>query len=148
MRERSRIAIRKRCKRTQPCEDPVSGGSCSRCSEDGVGGVTGTAFEIVVTEMSFCRHVSDRPPARWQSGVTARSRPPRRSRPHHSTRLADKVIEFGMMFAAAHEVRTGRAVQSECGKWKGLVLRICIRPLNGAFVLLAVTDIRAHPISF
>jgi hypothetical protein len=33
-------------------------------------------------------------------------------------------------------------------KWRGLVLRICIRPLHGAFGLLAITDIRAHPISF
>ena len=31
---------------------------------------------------------------------------------------------------------------------RGLVLRICIRPLHGAFVLLAIMDIRAHPISF
>src|SRR5260370_9342910 len=30
-------------------------------------------------------------------------------------------------------------------KWRGLVLRICIRPLHGAFVLLAIMDIRAHP---
>ena len=27
-------------------------------------------------------------------------------------------------------------------------MRICIRPLDGAFVLLAIMDIRAHPISF
>ena len=27
-------------------------------------------------------------------------------------------------------------------------MRICIRPLHGAFVLLAIMDIRAHPISF
>ena len=33
-------------------------------------------------------------------------------------------------------------------RWRGLVLRICIRPLHGAFVLLAIMDIRAHPISF
>ena len=33
-------------------------------------------------------------------------------------------------------------------KWRGLVLRICIRPLHGAVVLLAIMDIRAHPISF
>jgi hypothetical protein len=33
-------------------------------------------------------------------------------------------------------------------KWRGLVLRICIRPLHGVFVLLAIMDIRAHPISF
>jgi hypothetical protein len=34
------------------------------------------------------------------------------------------------------------------GKRRGLVLLICIRPLRGAFVLLAIMDIRAHPISF
>jgi hypothetical protein len=33
-------------------------------------------------------------------------------------------------------------------KWRGLVMRICIRPLHLAFVLLAIMDIRAHPISF
>src|SRR6266481_10232119 len=31
---------------------------------------------------------------------------------------------------------------------EGVVLRICIRPLHGAFMLLAIMDIRAHPISF
>jgi len=36
----------------------------------------------------------------------------------------------------------------DVNKWRGLVLRICIRPLHGAFVLLAIMDIRAHPISF
>ena len=35
----------------------------------------------------------------------------------------------------------------DLNKWR-LVLRICIRPLHGAFVLLAIMDIRAHPISF
>src|SRR5258708_38399681 len=30
---------------------------------------------------------------------------------------------------------------------EGVVLRICIRPLHGAFMLLAIMDIRAHPIS-
>jgi hypothetical protein len=43
---------------------------------------------------------------------------------------------------------TGRAVQAECEQMEGVVLRICIRPLHGAFVLLAIMDIRAHPISF
>ena len=33
-------------------------------------------------------------------------------------------------------------------KWRGLVLRICIRPLHGAIELLAIMDIRAYPISF
>ena len=46
-------------------------------------------------------------------------------------------------------VWTGRALQAESEKnGGGLVLRICIRPLHGAFVLLAIMDIRAHPISF
>jgi len=35
----------------------------------------------------------------------------------------------------------------DVNKWRGLVLRICIRPLHGAFVLLAIMDIRAHPIT-
>ena len=45
-------------------------------------------------------------------------------------------------------VWTGRALQAKCEFWRVLVLRICIRPLHGAFVLLAIMDIRAHPISF
>jgi hypothetical protein len=45
-------------------------------------------------------------------------------------------------------VWTGRALQAEFKKWRGLVLRICIRPFHEAFVLLAIMDIRAHPISF
>jgi hypothetical protein len=45
-------------------------------------------------------------------------------------------------------VWTGRALQAECELWKVLVLLICIRPLHGAFALLAIMDIRAHPISF
>ena len=43
---------------------------------------------------------------------------------------------------------TGRALQAGCEQMEGVVLRICIRPLHGAFVLLAIMDIRAHPISF
>ena len=39
-------------------------------------------------------------------------------------------------------VWTGRALQAE------LVLRICIRPIDGAFELLAIMDIRARSISF
>ena len=35
----------------------------------------------------------------------------------------------------------------DLNKWR-MVLRFCIRPLLGAFVLLAIMDIRAHPISF
>ena len=45
-------------------------------------------------------------------------------------------------------IETGRALQVRCERWRGLVLRICIRPVNGAFVPLAIMDIRAHPISF
>jgi hypothetical protein len=45
-------------------------------------------------------------------------------------------------------VWTGRALQARFEQMEGLVLRICIRPLHGAFVLLAIMDIRAHPISF
>jgi hypothetical protein len=45
-------------------------------------------------------------------------------------------------------VWTGRALQAGCEQMEGVVLRICIRPLHGAFVLLAIMDIRAHPISF
>jgi predicted lipid carrier protein YhbT len=41
-------------------------------------------------------------------------------------------------------VWTGRALQAECDD---LVLRFCIRPLNGAFVLQAIMDIRA-PLRF
>ena len=32
--------------------------------------------------------------------------------------------------------------------WRRLVLRFCIQPLHGGFMLLAIMDIRAHPISF
>ena len=35
----------------------------------------------------------------------------------------------------------------DLNKWR-VVLRFCIRPLHGAIVLLAIMDIRAHPISF
>jgi hypothetical protein len=58
------------------------------------------------------------------------------------------------LFAAVHEsgsgttVWTGRVLQARCERWRGLVLRFCIRPVNRAFVLLAIMDIRAHPFSF
>jgi hypothetical protein len=45
-------------------------------------------------------------------------------------------------------VWTGRVLQVRCERWRVLVLRFCIRPVNRAFVLLAIMDIRAHPISF
>jgi hypothetical protein len=56
--------------------------------------------------------------------------------------------------STAHEsaigtfVWTGRALQAGFGDLETLVLRFCIRPLNEAASLLAIMDIRAHPISF
>ena len=57
-------------------------------------------------------------------------------------------------FAAVHEslpgpsVWTGRALQAESDDLEKLVLRFCIRPIEGAFELLAIMDIRARSISF
>ena len=45
-------------------------------------------------------------------------------------------------------VWTGRALQAESDDLAKLVLRICIRPIHGAFELLAIMDIRARSISF
>ena len=45
-------------------------------------------------------------------------------------------------------VWTGRALQAESDDLEKLVLRICIRPIHGAFELLAIMDIRACSISF
>src|ERR1700683_5049231 len=45
-------------------------------------------------------------------------------------------------------VWTGRVLQAGFERWRGLVLRFCIRPVNRAFMLLAIMDIRTHPISF
>ena len=39
-------------------------------------------------------------------------------------------------------VWTGRALQAESDDLEKLVLRICIRPIHGAFELLAIMDIR------
>jgi hypothetical protein len=56
--------------------------------------------------------------------------------------------------AALHEsafgpsVWTGRALQVENDDLGKLVLRFCIRPIDGAFELLAIMDIRARSISF
>ena len=44
--------------------------------------------------------------------------------------------------------RTGRVLQVGYERWRGLVLRFCIRPVNRAFMLLAIMDIRARPFSF
>ena len=59
-----------------------------------------------------------------------------------------------MLFAAMHEfalgpsVWTGHALQAESDDLEGLVLRFCIRPIDGASELLAIMDIRARSISF
>ena len=45
-------------------------------------------------------------------------------------------------------VWTGRALQAENGDLEKLVLRFCIRPIDEAFELLAIMDIRARSISF
>ena len=39
-------------------------------------------------------------------------------------------------------------LQAGCERWRGLVLLFCIRPVNRAFMALAIMDIRTHPISF
>jgi hypothetical protein len=45
-------------------------------------------------------------------------------------------------------VWTGRALQGENDDLEKLILRICIRPIDEAFELLAIMDIRARSISF
>jgi hypothetical protein len=45
-------------------------------------------------------------------------------------------------------VWTGRAFQAGFDDLETIVLRFCIRPVNEAASLLAIMDIRAHPISF
>ena len=45
-------------------------------------------------------------------------------------------------------VSTGRALQAGFDGLETIVLRFCIRPVNEAASRLAITDIRAHPISF
>jgi hypothetical protein len=52
------------------------------------------------------------------------------------------------MTAPGPSVWTGRALQAESDDLEKLVLRICIRPIHGAFELLAIMDIRARSISF
>ena len=53
-----------------------------------------------------------------------------------------------MSLDAGPSVWTGRALQAESDDLEKLVLRICIRPIHGAFELLAIMDIRACSISF
>jgi hypothetical protein len=45
-------------------------------------------------------------------------------------------------------VWTGRALQAENDDLEELVLRFCIRPIDGAIKPLAIMDIRARSISF
>jgi hypothetical protein len=63
---------------------------------------------------------------------------------------ADKVIEIMLRCTSPFmALLYGPAVRCklDLNKWR-VVLRFCIRPLHGAIVLLAIMDIRAHPISF
>jgi hypothetical protein len=52
------------------------------------------------------------------------------------------------MTASGTFVWTGRALQAECDDLEKIGLALLYPALNGAFVLLAIMDIRAHPISF
>src|SRR5438046_10658961 len=52
------------------------------------------------------------------------------------------------MSPSGPSVWTGRALQVENDDLEKLVLRFCIRPIDGAFELLAIMDIRARSISF
>ena len=56
--------------------------------------------------------------------------------------------EEGEMSPVGPSVWTGRALQAESDDLEKLVLRFCIRPIDGAFELLAIMDIRARSISF
>ena len=54
------------------------------------------------------------------------------------------------VFAAANEFVHGppRVASRKVMIWRSLVLHFCIRPIDGAFELLAIMDIRARSISF
>ena len=52
------------------------------------------------------------------------------------------------LVAIGPSVWTGRALQVESDDLEKLVVRFCIRPVDGAFELLAIMDIRARSISF
>jgi hypothetical protein len=64
----------------------------------------------------------------------------------YDARAANQVVEATSGFGPS--VWTGRALQAESDDLEKLVLRICIRPIHGAFELLAIMDIRACSISF
>ena len=59
----------------------------------------------------------------------------------YDARAANQVVEATSGFGPS--VWTGRALQAESDDLEKLVLRICIRPIHGAFELLAIMDIRA-----
>ena len=62
--------------------------------------------------------------------------------------VVSPVAESGCESGCGPSVWTGRALQAESDDLEKLVLRICIRPIHGAFELLAIMDIRACSISF
>jgi hypothetical protein len=63
---------------------------------------------------------------------------------------ASLALHGGARTMSAHgpSVWTGRASQAESDDLEKLVLRFCIRPIEGAFEPLAIMDIRARSISF
>jgi hypothetical protein len=65
-------------------------------------------------------------------------------------RFAESQIPLAPRAPSIHgpSVWTGRALQAESDDLERLVLRFCIRPVDGAFELLAIMDIRARSISF
>jgi hypothetical protein len=62
--------------------------------------------------------------------------------------LVQKVLANSEPSTHGPSVWTGRALQAESDDLERLVLRFCIRPIDGAFELLAIMDIRARSISF
>jgi hypothetical protein len=57
-------------------------------------------------------------------------------------------LKWAAISGSGPSVWTGRALQAESDDLEKLVLRFCIRPVDGAFELLAIMDIRARSISF
>jgi hypothetical protein len=64
----------------------------------------------------------------------------------------DVIVEIALQLDAERNRSMTHSLAVRCKLdlmiWRRLVLRICIRPLHGAFALLAIMDIRPHPISF